>query len=193
MNNTKRLIFKTAVRLFARNGYEGTSVDQIASACYMAKGTLYYYFRSKEELFNYCVDLGMKVLKRNIMMRSVMETDPVKKIEKVIAIQFELMEKYEKFIALLFSQMWGENERQGRLRGYISEYLGILKHIFDECAEQGKVEKGKTEVMAADLFGTMCSAMLCHDILLPSVSLSRVVPDFTHVILKGVLSPENGD
>jgi AcrR family transcriptional regulator len=188
MNNTKRLIFKTAVRLFAQNGYEGTSVDQIASACYMAKGTLYYYFRSKEELFNYCVDLGMKVLKRNIVMRSAMATDPVDKIKRVIAIQFELMEKYEKFIALLFSQMWGVDDRQSRLRQYISEYLFILKEIIDECSAAGFIEKGKSDVYAADLFGTMCSAMLCHEILIPSVSLSRVVPDFTHCILEGILN-----
>lgn len=187
MNNTKRQIFKTAVRLFAQNGYEGTSVDNIASACYMAKGTLYYYFRSKEELFNYCVDLGMKVLKRNIVMRTAMVKSPIDKIERVIAIQFELMEKYDRFIALLFGQMWGVDDRRSKLRLYIEEYLKILKDIFDECAEAGYVEKGKSDVYAADLFGTMSSAMLCHDILMPSTSLSRVVPDFTKCILKGVL------
>lgn len=47
----RQLITETALGLFSRFGYSKTSLDDIASAAQIAKGTVYYYFPSKEELF----------------------------------------------------------------------------------------------------------------------------------------------
>lgn len=47
----RQLITETAMGLFSRFGFTKTSLDDIASAAQIAKGTVYYYFPSKEELF----------------------------------------------------------------------------------------------------------------------------------------------
>ena len=49
-----------AVELFARNGYEGTSVDDIASAAGVSKQTVYSHFGSKENLFGLAVSAKCK-------------------------------------------------------------------------------------------------------------------------------------
>lgn len=51
VNDKKQLIVETAVGLFSRYGYSKTSLDDIASTAQIAKGTVYYYFPSKEDLF----------------------------------------------------------------------------------------------------------------------------------------------
>ena len=56
MNKTKRKIFETSMKLFAEKGYEATSIEEITATVGVAKGTLYYHFGSKEEIFN-CVRL----------------------------------------------------------------------------------------------------------------------------------------
>jgi AcrR family transcriptional regulator len=43
-------ILESAIRAFRRHGYHGTSMDQIADQLLMTKGSLYYYFRDKEEI-----------------------------------------------------------------------------------------------------------------------------------------------
>ena len=63
MNRTKRKIFETALKLFAEKGYDATSVEEITSVVGVAKGTLYYHFSSKEEIFNFLIEEGMKLLK----------------------------------------------------------------------------------------------------------------------------------
>ena len=63
MNRTKRKIFETAMELFAQKGYDGTSVEEITSIVGIAKGTLYYHFTSKEEIFNFLIEEGMNLLK----------------------------------------------------------------------------------------------------------------------------------
>lgn len=49
---TKQRIFDTAKELFSKNSFETVTVDQIIEACGIAKGTFYYYYRSKDELLD---------------------------------------------------------------------------------------------------------------------------------------------
>ena len=52
MNDTKERILTTALRLFARDGYEAVSVSDIAQALGMTKGALYRHYKSKRDLFD---------------------------------------------------------------------------------------------------------------------------------------------
>jgi AcrR family transcriptional regulator len=47
----RRAILLGAARAFARGGYDATNMDQIARECGLAKGHIYHYFRSKEDIF----------------------------------------------------------------------------------------------------------------------------------------------
>ena len=55
-------ILATAAKVFAARGYQGTDVQAVADAAGVAKGTLYLYFASKEDLFLAAVDQGMNCL-----------------------------------------------------------------------------------------------------------------------------------
>lgn len=48
-------ILRKAFSLFAENGYQNTSLSQLAEACDISRPTLYLYFRDKEEIFTYAV------------------------------------------------------------------------------------------------------------------------------------------
>lgn len=56
----KKIILDIATRVFSRYGYNKTSLDEIATEAGIAKGTVYYYFSSKEELFMNVVDIQVK-------------------------------------------------------------------------------------------------------------------------------------
>ncbi len=55
-------ILKSAAAAFRRRGYHGASVEEIADSLRMTKGSLYYYFRSKEELLFFCHDWSLDLL-----------------------------------------------------------------------------------------------------------------------------------
>ena len=44
-------ILKAARKVFARHGYDGATMDDVAEACSIAKGTLYLYFKSKRQIY----------------------------------------------------------------------------------------------------------------------------------------------
>lgn len=56
MADTKVNILHTALRLFARDGYEAASVSDIAGALGMTKGALYKHYKNKREIFNSIVE-----------------------------------------------------------------------------------------------------------------------------------------
>ncbi len=66
IDNTKDSILSVATRLFSRFGFHKTSMDEIAKIARKAKGSLYYHFASKEELFREVVSIEMTNLKNQL-------------------------------------------------------------------------------------------------------------------------------
>ena len=75
-------ILKAAQRVFFRNGFEKTSMEMVAEECQLAKGTLYLYFKSKEELYVSLVQDGIDILDA-MMEREIQKQLPLE--EKLLA------------------------------------------------------------------------------------------------------------
>lgn len=56
-NNKKQELLNVAYKLFITKGYENTSVDEIIAQINMAKGTYYYYFKSKEQMLEEVINI----------------------------------------------------------------------------------------------------------------------------------------
>lgn len=56
MSNTKENILQAALALFARNGYEATSVSDIAGVLGITKGALYKHYKNKQDIFDQIIE-----------------------------------------------------------------------------------------------------------------------------------------
>ena len=56
--STKEKILETALTLFAQNGYDGTSVEQIAQDVGIKAPSLYKHFKGKEDILNSLIDIA---------------------------------------------------------------------------------------------------------------------------------------
>ena len=66
IDNTKESILGVANKLFSRFGFDKTTMDEIAKIARKAKGSLYYHFASKEDLFREVVSIEMANLKNQL-------------------------------------------------------------------------------------------------------------------------------
>ena len=132
MNRTKRKIFETSMDLFAQKGYDATSIEEITAVVGVAKGTLYYHFSSKEEIFNFLVDQGMGLLKNSVAIKTAKMESSIDKLREVILIQIKILVKYENFITIIASQMWGNETRNIKCRNSVFSYVDKIEEIVKE-------------------------------------------------------------
>ena len=111
MNKTKRKIFETSMKLFAEKGYDATSIEEITATVGVAKGTLYYHFSSKEEIFNFLVEEGIKLLQNSVDIKTAKFSNYIDKLKAIVLIQIKIVDKYEDLITILLSQFWGNESR----------------------------------------------------------------------------------
>ncbi len=84
-NEEKRIkILKHAQELFARYGLYKTSVDEIAKKARMGKSTIYYYFKSKEAIFEAVLQDEMEVLLKKVKTAIEQTKSPRKKFENYV-------------------------------------------------------------------------------------------------------------
>lgn len=149
MNQTKRKIFETSMKLFAEKGYDATSIEEITATVGVAKGTLYYHFSSKEEIFNFLVEEGVKLLKNSISIKTAKLTNSIDKIKAIVLIELKVLVKYEDFMSIVLSQIWGRRERNQICKKYIFEYIEIIENIVKEGIEKKEIIEGDPNLIAS--------------------------------------------
>ena len=160
MNKTKRKIFETSMKLFAEKGYEATSIEEITATVGVAKGTLYYHFSSKEEIFNFLVEEGMKLLKNSIEIKTAKCDNTIDKLKAVVLIQLKGIKKYENVLTIVMSQVWGNEPRNVLCKEKVLEYINVIQNIIDEGLEKGDIKQCDSEVLACELFSLTCSTLI---------------------------------
>ena len=160
MNKTKRKIFETSMKLFAEKGYDATSIEEITATVGVAKGTLYYHFSSKEEIFQFLVEEGVKLLKNSITIKTAKLDNSIDKLRAIVLIEIKVLAKYENFMSIILSQIWGNDARSKMCRDYVFEYIKMVEDIVREGMEKGEIIKGDANLIASGIFGFTCSIMI---------------------------------
>lgn len=186
MNKTKRSIFESALRIFSESGYSEATMDDIAVNAGVAKGTLYYHFKSKEEIFKYVISEGMDVITEEMENATKDITDPIEKIVAVCKVQFGLVHRNKDFFKVVMSQLWGQESRQFELREVVKVYIGSIEKFLKEAMDAGVLKKGETKFMAYTLFGSICSGAI-YDLINDDLkSIDNLMDNITSYILDGI-------
>lgn len=140
--NKKSAILLSAAKIFAKDGFEKATIDEIIKGAKIAKGTVYYYFKSKEEIFGAIITEGIKNFEIEIDEAVKKETDVVGKIESFIETEKNYILKYRDFFTVFVGELIKKSKRFEKL---------------EDIIEQGKKEKIirnelETEFLAKAIF-----------------------------------------
>lgn len=186
MNKTKRKIFDTAIKLFAEKGYSETSVEEITAVTGIAKGTLYYHFSKKEDIFYFLIEEGMKLLKNSIEIKTSKQDNAIEKLRSIILIQIKITVKYEELITLILSQMWGKKERHIKCQQIVFEYISIIEKVLIEGIEKEEIRALDHETVATSIFGVICSSLTYKMRAGTEINIEETCDKFFDSILKGI-------
>src|SRR3979409_853245 len=150
-------ILRAATRVFARNGYFNSKVADIAREADVADGTVYLYFKSKEEILHSIFDQNMA--EAIAACRKLIENsrDPREKLRRIATLHLERLGA-ERDLAVLFQvELRGSTKfmQEFSAAGF-AEYLDLLRKIFEEGQRSGVFRKDlNAKVVSKILFGAL--------------------------------------
>ena len=186
MNKTKRKIFETSMKLFAEKGYDATSIEEITATVGVAKGTLYYHFSSKEEIFNFLVEEGIKLLQNSIDIKTAKFSNYIDKIKAIVLIQIKIVIKYEDLITILLSQFWGNEKRHQKCRKHILEYISKIENIVEEGIKCREIKNGNPQAIASEIYGLICSSLVYKTRCKDKIDKMVLFKEFENTVIEGL-------
>ena len=186
MNNTKDAIFFAAIKVFSTNGYAGATVDEIAAVAGVAKGTLYYNFKNKEDIFKFVIQRGIEKWEDNLKKVADSDLDPIEKLKEICSTQLRLLNERRDFFSIILSQLWGTERRQLELRDRVNLYIKRIKLILDEAQEKGEIREGNTSLMAHIFYGSLMSTAIRELLDSENADIDAIINDFTDIYLNGI-------
>ncbi|GGY41915.1 TetR/AcrR family transcriptional regulator [Streptomyces djakartensis] len=137
---TRAEILDVATQEFARAGYDGARVDDIAARTRTTKRMIYYYFGGKEQLFTAVLERAYGAIRDAEQRIDVEHLDPVAAIRRLAEVTFDHHEQHPDFIRLVSIENIHEahhiaaSEKLGRMG---SPALDVIRRILEEGRRSG--------------------------------------------------------
>lgn len=186
MNKTQKKIFDAAIKVISSSGYNKATMDEIAELAGVAKGTLYYNFKNKEDLFNEIVKIGIEYLCNEIKEINSNEIEPIIKLQKICRFQLSFFYQNKDLVKVVLSQLWGDDNRQIELRNMIREYIEYIKCIIEDGIEHENIKKEDSLILAHAFFGSIVSTAIYDLINADTESLDNIISTTLNFTLKGI-------
>ena len=145
----RREILTGAARAFAYGGYDATNMDQIARECGLAKGHIYHYFRSKEEIFTEIrIDAVNRALELLAAVAPLADKDPELALRKAISgVVARICNQEERYEPLLPDPVSLSPKNQKRIRTLGRRYEQMFANIVRSGIERNIFVPGDPKLM----------------------------------------------
>jgi AcrR family transcriptional regulator len=132
----KRIIISSG-RIFSRYGFKKTTMDEIARALKIGKSSVYYYFKSKEDIFEAVVLYEANLL-RNELTKAIKSVEsPVDKMKNYVFVRMKTFEKLSNYYNAIFDKNLDHFDFIETIREkYDREELAILRLILYHGARE---------------------------------------------------------
>ncbi len=160
----RRAIITKSIQLFAEQGYDGVTYQKIADGCNIARTTLYKYFHSKRQIFNYAIWEVANLLSNRFAVILNPRDTVIKRLDCLLHAVLELL--FEQRIILtvildyiLAAQRSGEN-LQRIIASHTIGLRRILHRLVVEGVRTGELRRVNTRLTTELLYAELEAAIL---------------------------------
>jgi TetR/AcrR family fatty acid metabolism transcriptional regulator len=184
-------ILEAAVEIFAAKGFYNATVAEIAAASGFAIGTLYQFFESKEQLYTAMLTEKLEVMYAGLQKAVGDEADSVKKIELLVASQFQFVEDNAEFCSIFvggdyLSLAEGSTELRKRMRSDYARYVSFIEGVMREGIRTGVLKEMDLQMITAALMGIINSCISRWLTMAEKAPLKGKIPFVLDIFLEGV-------
>ena len=185
----KEEIIKAASNLFSQKSYHDVTMDQIAEKVGVAKGTIYLYFESKENLYLGILEHTFETIE-SILEKEIAKEDPAPlKLKKILRLIFQFYFQNMDVLRILtrdetrlirehfeFTEHW----RHRRIKLY--------RKVLEKGIKEGSFRSANTELMALIIFGLVGSVMFFYP---TDKNAGEIAEEVFSMISEGIMTTQN--
>jgi TetR/AcrR family transcriptional regulator, fatty acid metabolism regulator protein len=153
----REAILRAAITVFAHNGYFNAKVADIAREAGVADGTVYLYFKSKEEILRSIFDRSVERAVADVKKQLVTTSDPREKLRQIARLHLERLGS-DRDLAVVFQvELRGSTKfmEEFSAAGF-AEYLALIRSTFEEGQRAGLFRADlNPKVVSKILFGAL--------------------------------------
>lgn len=153
-------ILVAATRLWADKGYPNTDLESVAAELKIAKGTLYRYFSSKEEMFHAAVDRAMQLLQQWIAEAATPVEEPLLRIRTAVSAFLTFFDDHPELLELIIQERAEfRNRKEPTFVQYRARNIGVWQKLIEDLMDSGRVRRMPvarvTNVISCSLYGAL--------------------------------------
>ena len=181
-------IIDAAVRVFARNGFYNSRVSDIAREAGIASGTIYLYFKTKDEILVTLFREKMAAFVSALRTEIARERDPEAKIRRLVRLHFEVLEASPDMAEVVQVELrQGQKFFRGASAHEISAYFELIGSILHEGVAGGVFRRDlPVKVATKMLFGAMDQVTTSWVLGKRGYRLADAAEPVANIFLKGV-------
>jgi TetR/AcrR family fatty acid metabolism transcriptional regulator len=181
-------IIDAAVRVFARNGFYNSRVSDIAREAGIASGTIYLYFKTKDEILVTLFREKMAAFVKALRTEIAREQDPEAKIRRLVRLHFEVLEASPDMAEVVQVELrQGQKFFRGASAHEISAYFELIGSILHEGVAGGVFRRDlPVKVATKMLFGAMDQVTTSWVLGKRGYRLADAAEPVANIFLKGV-------
>jgi len=191
--NKHQKILHAAIKVFSEKGFYNSRVSEIAKEADVADGTIYLYFKNKDDILISLFEEEFGKFVQNMQVELGKEKDPLQKIKRFAITHLSIVTKHPHL-----GEVMGVEVRQSTkfMKEYINkpflEYLNIIRSVVIEGQEKGLLRKDLTPgVMKRAFFGAL-DEMARYWVLSTKKkhSIDQAAIQISDVFIRGMMSEE---
>jgi len=187
----REAILRAAITIFAHNGYFNAKVADIAREAGVADGTVYLYFKSKEEILHSIFDRSVDEAIADAKKQLARISDPKEKLRQIARLHLERLGADRNLAVVFQVELRGSTKfmEEFSAAGF-AEYLALIRSTFEEGQSAGLFRKDlNAKVVAKILFGALDEMATNWILSKRRYKLAPMADQVLDIFLNGVKAP----
>jgi AcrR family transcriptional regulator len=187
---SRNRVFEVAAEVFHRNGYDNTSMSDVASAAGLTKAGLYHHVASKEVLLHTVLDYGLDMTQTFVVEPLRRIDDPLERLKKMIELHLRLVldERNREVTGLLHECKSLSDADRARINRRKKDYVRMTTKLIDDVKKKYGIAGINPKLAAFALLGMLNWTYQWYKATGP-IRCDEIVRSFQQVFLQGILAP----
>ncbi|NLC07653.1 MAG: TetR/AcrR family transcriptional regulator [Syntrophomonadaceae bacterium] len=190
LGRDKKDAYLKTITIFSEKGYHETTMEDIAENLGIAKGTLYYHYKNKKELYLALIKEGFEILKQQASQELALTDNAADKLGKLIQVQVAFFQEYVHLTYIFLRELYGNVISRNELTTIVEDYMELITQILNE-GQQFKLFKPLClELTSSMIFGAVSVSTLKYLNKFNELPVDYLLKDLSEMIFYGLRREE---